>query len=520
VKFSGNAIVLPIAVAFLIYLIAPTQRRHWPRWIVWSVLVAAPLLPLAVTVLWGAKPEPTTSLETLARAGYQSSGWLFPLFFAPSAVLFLHSRWRKPADWPIGLELPWIVAAVTPLTAIALNPTWWHDPVARLADFVDLSLRRQGYLPDIEILYLGEQYVFSLPWHNGFVLAGLTIPLGLLVLGIVGAGRSVVAFSSEAFPAYLLLHALTLPLLRMFPVPAHDGVRLMLPTFVFWAGLVGVAGAALSARFPSRLLWPALFVIGPVGGAFAVARIHPYELSYYNVGLARAQGIGMEVTYWYDAVTEDVLDQLNDRLPANAVVGFPSPAINPEVFQEHQSRGRLRPDIRLDVSKADDFPYMLLLTHGSKSTPFTRLLFGLRPWLSHEWDNVRLFSVVEPRRVAVAWAIHALAVEYRSEIGNPPTPTLSQRILEVEESSLRRAVECLADRDAPTDLPAEVATLVREWSPGGRIKPDLARLLEHHRPALDEAITILKRRPSDVESLIQSAGYPPIERRGGFLDED
>ena len=69
---------------------------------------------------------------------------------------------------------------------------------------------RQGALPDISIIYFGQVYEFSLPWHNGWVLMAITVPLAILGAarsGMLGALR----ISRDRLPLYFLIHFLTLP---------------------------------------------------------------------------------------------------------------------------------------------------------------------------------------------------------------------------------------------------------------------------------------------------------------------
>ena len=94
-----------------------------------------------------------------------------------------------------------------------------------------LNTARRGRLPDIQILYLGQTYEYSLPWHNAWVLIAITVPAGDprwrrscgLVYALRHAGR-------DRLPLFFLLNLATLPALRMLadagarrgpPVPAH-----------------------------------------------------------------------------------------------------------------------------------------------------------------------------------------------------------------------------------------------------------------------------------------------------------
>ncbi len=122
--------------------------------------------------------------------------------------------------------------------------------------------------------------------------------------------------------------------------------------------------------------------------ALALIRIHPYELSYYNELAGGPRGAwkrGFELTYWYDAFNNRVIDDLNQRLPPHARVDLLNEHTKDSVvvFSELQNLGILRRDIILG-GEAGKFPYVWLLTQDSKSTVFTRLLFAMRPWYASE----------------------------------------------------------------------------------------------------------------------------------------
>ena len=97
-----------------------------------------------------------------------------------------------------------------------------------------------GALPDIQIIYFGQIYEYSLPWHNAWVLMGITVPSAVLAAAAVSgsSGRSN-GSDSDRLPLYFLIHLITLPVIRMFETPAHDGVRLFLPAFFFLAAFAG-----------------------------------------------------------------------------------------------------------------------------------------------------------------------------------------------------------------------------------------------------------------------------------------
>ena len=212
------------------------------------------------------------------------------------------------------------------------NPAWWRETLPRLAHYYTLNVDREHSLPDIQIIYFGQIYEFSLPWHNAWVLMGITVPVAILGAGVIGLFWAIGQIRRDRLPFYFLIHFLTLPVIRMFPTPAHDGVRLFLPTFFFPGGVRGLgndlagrcpgASGFASRRGTAARSWPAV-VLG--SAAFSLVRIHPYELSYYNELIGGPRGAwdrGFELTYWYDAFTDQVIDDLNRQLPPQAEVDF------------------------------------------------------------------------------------------------------------------------------------------------------------------------------------------------------
>lgn len=461
------------------------------------------------------------------------AGALFDVKFSgvvvalPCAV-WLAIEWiirTSPSERRRLFEFPWVVLLVAPLTAIALNPTWWHDTAHGLREYLELNVGRRGKLPDIGIFYLGKRYIYTLPWHSALVLTLVTVPFGSLLLGLIGSGQSLLVARRDRLPAYFLVQALALPFFRMLGTPAHDGVRLFLPTFFFLAGLAGLAASSIASSFSDarrrRIAWTLLIALGPLWSAGEWIGSHPYELSYYNVGLRRAVDWGFETTYWYDAVTPRVLRQINEKLPAGATVLFPDALINPEVFWQAQELGRLRSDIGLENRSSDSFRWFWLLTHSSKSTAFTRILYGLPPWYSSSWQGVRMFSVIDPHSAAIAWALHALVVE-QDQTNKLGPLVLNQATMSASADDLARAIAWIkSNKGVPSDLdrePRAIQALVDSWMAGGELKPSLRLVLDRDPSALDDALFILQRRRADLRMLLEAPGYPLPDRFGGLFE--
>ena len=230
------------------------------------------------------------------------------------------------------LETWTAILAFAPVVGWLGNPAWWRETLPRLAHYYTLSNQRRGALPDIQIIYFGQVYEYSLPWHNAWVLMGITVPVAILGAAAIGILWALGRIRQDKLPLYFLIHLLTLPVIRMFDTPAHDGVRLFLPTFFFLAAFAGWGTIWLADALARRIRSPVglmrLVAAGLVVGssaARALIGVHPYELSYYNELIGGPRGAwerGFELSYWYDAFNGPVMRELNARLP-------------------HQGRGRL-----------------------------------------------------------------------------------------------------------------------------------------------------------------------------------
>jgi hypothetical protein len=122
----------------------------------------------------------------------------------------------------------------------------------------------------------------------------------------------------------------TLVIVRATPwAPPHDGVRLFLPAFAFFAALAGVgAGRALfrnSLLEPERIIaqgWAKVAIgLMLVAGTFDAVSYFPHGLSYYNRligGLRGAVALGMEPTYYWDSLDRQALEWLEEHTDSAA----------------------------------------------------------------------------------------------------------------------------------------------------------------------------------------------------------
>ncbi|WP_158633357.1 glycosyltransferase family 39 protein [Tautonia sociabilis] len=269
-----------------------------------------------------------------ASASTKLTGWFLPLPMLAWVAAFRDRR---------GL-LTLLAAGPVALAAIyVFIPPWWHDPVDGVLRFLASNTGRAETIP-IRTMYLGKVYrtpIDSLPPDNTLILTAMVTPIGFLALAVVGALRSAVAGSTERFGVLVLLHWLMFLVLRALPnVPGHDGVRLFLPAF----GMLAIAAGLGAGDLVNRVgRWGKLIVSAAViEGAASVAVMMPVPLSYYSPavgGLPGAARLGMEPTYYWDAMTPGVLSWLDEHSPDGASV---VPTTFPTSFLFLNESGRLR----------------------------------------------------------------------------------------------------------------------------------------------------------------------------------
>ncbi len=285
-----------------------------------GLLVAPPVLLWLLWHFWQQKP---TGCNPGAWKGF-----LWPLTKAAAA-------WLAGGGVTLFLGWPWLWP--TPATW----PRLWLTPLAHFRQYVASGPVR---LP-LHVFYWGHVWTDrNVPWHYPWVTFAVTVPVGLLALGMVGLwvglrrGRASVPVTLRVTPAphaereeYVLVAATMLFLLAVFSwpgTPVYDGERLFLMVFPLWAVWVGIGARRLVAPGGSRRAWRTVAVLALVAiQGIGLVAYHPCQLSYYNLlvgGLAGAEKLGFEVTYWGDAVREPMLAEAARRSPGRPVLFAPN----------------------------------------------------------------------------------------------------------------------------------------------------------------------------------------------------
>ncbi len=166
----------------------------------------------------------------------------------------------------------------------------------------------------LKVLYFGQVYTDrEVPWHYPWFYFAVTVPIGLHLLAIVGVVKGWQDRRFDPFP--LLLLATIAAFLTLFStrVPVYDGERLFLPAFPLWAILIGRGFAWIWDDLEGRSRLRAGLIAAVLAQATGLVLIHPFGLSYYNSlvgGLWGAERLGLEVTFWGDAVDDVLIDRL------------------------------------------------------------------------------------------------------------------------------------------------------------------------------------------------------------------
>ena len=575
VKMAAVMVLLPILGWIVLSRLPGSFRRdRRSAWRDGVVTCAALLAPLAIAFfeirrLAALLPEPSRTDLFLHHPEARLGGWIL---LVPLAVWLIRRAFgRLVKGWPTwGTERPALetweaIVAIAPAVGWLGNPAWWREALPRLAHYYALSVGREGALPDIRIYYLGETYLFSLPWHNGWVLIGVTVPLTVLAAAALGLVHAAGVSRRDRLPLYFVAHFLTLPALRMLPTPAHDGVRLMLPCFVFLAGLAGwgaiwlADGLAGSIGRAARPVAVRAVVAAVVVGWSAVqlVLIHPFELSYYNRlvgGPAGAHRRGFELSYWYDAFNPPTLRGINAALPTGAALTPTNEYSQVPTFAELQSLGALRPDLRLGGDGPEDFPHVWLLAHDSKANAFSRLLFAMTPSYERrprQLGGIRVAAVAEPGDFARALALQLLASDstppdrpraplpdwlrhaapwlarfWGEGLARPPAPAAFEGVFAwaaADPEGLRGAARALAI-DASSVAPGarRLRNLLDRFGRPATGESFARALIDRAPDALLEAVDLMIDRPDDLRRVLTTPGYSdptdvgePLERPRG-----
>jgi 4-amino-4-deoxy-L-arabinose transferase-like glycosyltransferase len=327
-------------LATLAFYYAASSRRWWAPLLAGLGLGVALLTKINAVLL-----VPYWGLWLLFYHRRSGRAWLVFLLSLPVALLVLVAGW------------PWI----------------WRDPAAGLVNWVKFF--RVHF--EIRQWYAGKLYVKT-PWYLAPVMVGITTPVALMMLALVGLFDKEAQTGSHVdnpgsrrhvrisdWNGLQLLGILTVVGYYMLPITViHDQERLLLPAFLQLGVLAGEGFAliyawlmrAVSRRLQAQeasvgKLMAASLGVGLAGvlllpGLLGITRLHPYELSYYNElvgGTSGAERSGMETTY-YASTYGHFLPELNNLPAGSKLWVMPN---SWDVMYYYQRNGLLRDDLVL-----------------------------------------------------------------------------------------------------------------------------------------------------------------------------
>lgn len=211
------------------------------------------------------------------------------------------------------------VWAATGLALFVLGWPWlWYDSTSRLMRYLGTGIVR---IP-IQVRYFGQVYPdLEVPWHYPWFYFAVTVPIGLQILGLVGLIRGWRGRRDDPFPGLLAASIVLFLFLFSTRVPVYDGERLFLVVFPLWAIVIGRGWAWVWQRTIGQPRIRAGLTLILLAQGYGTVAFHPFGLSYYNAmvgGLPGAERLGLELTYWGDAVDHVLLEYLARQAPPNA----------------------------------------------------------------------------------------------------------------------------------------------------------------------------------------------------------
>ena len=184
---------------------------------------------------------------------------------------------------------------------------------------------------------------YPLPWYNTLFWTAVVVPVGLLALGVVGLVHAGRHGRSEPAGMLVVFQWAVLLIVRALPgVPPHDGIRLFLPSFAMLAALVGLGcQSRMCGRYGAvdgRTEWGnrsfVFIVISALSGGAGLRRQRhepavvraavALVLQFADRRIARHTALGMEPTYYWDALDRSVLDWLQRHTPPGDKIRFGS----------------------------------------------------------------------------------------------------------------------------------------------------------------------------------------------------
>lgn len=314
-------------------------------------------------------------------------------FFIPFILFTWVLLYQRKQILKLALALLTIAPGIFYLTW----PYLWHHPINCFMEYILFHL----YQSRCNVYYFGGCYYNSAPWHYPFIITISTIPL--IVGGLVIAGIS--SIRKDKLTRFLLFNILFILMVHSLPpVPKYNGERLFLPVFYLIAPLAGI-GFTSCLKFLNRKWIAPLFAVTIfILYIYANLSVYPFGLSYYGGfvgGIRGARNLGLETSYWGEAVTA-VVPFVNKNAPLGNTIAI----ANPPPLISGESIPICAPYFRKDLhivkfSPRRKYDWLVL---DARQAFFDDLLWKLyregTPLYSYKISGVNLACVFERKEVA------------------------------------------------------------------------------------------------------------------------
>jgi hypothetical protein len=278
---------------------------------------------------------------------------------------------------------------------VLVSPEKWAHPVDAVIAYLTYPILRAG-IP-IAATYFGRLYTSDLPWHYFLVMSLVTVPLPvwLCLPGLAicpKRWRSLAQILGVSVAIWLVVAQLP-------STPRHDGVRQFVSVYpllalLAWIGFMGYLDRLL-AELP-RLSKGGVSMLGlsvPLLLASTVVRNHPHELSYYSPiigGIRGAERLGMETTYYFDALGDASLRALQEHVAPGQTLAM-SP-FWPLLLNSYRDHGSLPLDFKI-VRAGESADWLLL--YRRRHAIDDRLYLELKAVHEVRYDDVSLLKLVK-----------------------------------------------------------------------------------------------------------------------------
>jgi len=259
-------------------------------------------------------------------------GWAF-LRLPPWKALRASAVWTAAGVGLFVLGWPWL----------------WYDTLNRWGAFWGTGVARAS----IRVQYFGQVWNDrELPWHYPWFYFAVTVPVVLQGLGALGLWRAWRERREDRLPLLLAASIFLFLILFSARVPVYDGERLFLLVFSAWAILIGCGFAMAWNKWGNGRLRRVVLGVLLAGQAWGLLATHPFGLSYYNLlvgGLPGAERLGLELTYWGDAVDRVLLDELARRAETGSAA-----ALAPTLYPGQGTYTTTGPLVRREIVLGDE----------------------------------------------------------------------------------------------------------------------------------------------------------------------